>query len=121
MSNQRIATPLARLVLAASLASLVGCATPVYRRDHGPIVGYQGNAFDVVLPGPRSRLADAGWEQTRNNDNLSEVTTADRLRAQAFPSLDGPTLARPRYIYFSRSDNRFIYFAKPPRRGTVYP
>ena len=121
MLNQRIATPLAGVVLAASLASLVGCATPVYRRDHGPIVGYQGNAFDVVLPGPRSRLADAGWEQTRNNDNLSEVTTADRLRAQAFPSLDGPTLARPRSIYISQSANRFIYFARPSRRPSVYP
>jgi hypothetical protein len=121
MLNRRIATPLAGLVLAAFLATSLGCATPIYRRDYGPIVGMGGGTYDVALPGPKSRLATAGWEQTRNNDNLSEVTGADLLRAQAFPSLGGSTLARPRYLYISRSEQQMIFFGKTRRSHSVYP
>lgn len=121
MLNRRTVTLLARGVPAAALAATIGCAAPVHRRDHGPVIGYQGSAYDVVLPGSRAAKADPGWEFARNDDRLGLRTATQELRRRAYPTTAVPTLDRARSIYLSRTSRRFIYFGPQIRANPVYP
>jgi len=113
-----IALPIALTILGAGLQT--GCAEKLHRRAYTPFsppsqASNQGAAWDVVFPGPASAGAEPDYELARRDDDLNRRDPISPAYQDAFASERLPTLDARSYLYLTRSQNRFIYFSRPPK------
>ena len=107
------------LILVAGLQT--GCAEKLHRRARTPFsttpapADNQGAAWDVVFPGPASAGAQPAYELARRDDHLNRRDPISPAYQDAFASERLPTLDARSYLYLTRSQNRFIYFSRPPK------
>jgi hypothetical protein len=113
------------LVLLGLVAIAVqgGCATKLHRRaakpyflPEGQVSAAQGSAWDGVLPGPASAGLDSGYEVARRDEGLNRRDAISPAYQDAFADERLPSLDWRSYLYLSRSQNRFLYFGRPPRQ-----
>lgn len=112
------------LVLLGLVAVAVqgGCATKLHRRAAKPyfhqdgVAAAQGSAWEAVLPGPASGGLESGYEVARRDGRLNRRDAISPAYQGAFADERLPSLDWRSYLYLSRSQNRFLYFGRPPRQ-----
>jgi hypothetical protein len=94
---------------------LAGCATSVPPRPQGVFVGNQGDAWELVLPGPRIADASAwgvGSEYSRRDAALGVRHPTAVSAIDAWPRPDRPDLDRTRRITIDLGSGNVLYYRR---------
>lgn len=103
---------------------LAACASPVARREAGPVVGSQGTSWDVVLSaisieGAGSDSVSLSPERARRDEHLRQAQTAG-LPADFWPAPAQPSLRKPQRVTLSRNTDTTVLFVRERRQHGRY-